>query len=72
MSNTRRPLGTGPQPSPLAPDTAVPRPGTAADRAADQPLPAVDVDRQLAPRGIRRLLGPGPDRPGRPGSAGLR
>ncbi|MFD4555284.1 hypothetical protein ACFWP5_13355 [Streptomyces sp. NPDC058469] len=64
MSTTRRPLGTGPQPSPLAQDTAVTRPGTVADRAADQPPPAVDVDRQLAPHGIRRPLGPGPDRPG--------
>ncbi|MEU5483493.1 hypothetical protein [Streptomyces mirabilis] len=71
MSTTRRPLGTGPQPAPLAPDTAVSRPGTVADRAADQPLPAVDVDRQLVPRGIRRPLGPGPDRTSRPG-AGLR
>ncbi|MCX4682604.1 hypothetical protein OG413_46320 [Streptomyces sp. NBC_01433] len=64
MSTTRRPLGTGPQPSPLTPDTAVPRPGTAADRAADQPRSAVDGDgdgeRQLAPRGMRRPLGPGP------------
>ncbi|MEH0589837.1 hypothetical protein QA942_39730 [Streptomyces sp. B21-106] len=63
MSTTRRPLGTGPQPSPLAPDTAVPRPGTVADRAADQSPVLADVDRQLAPRGIRRPLGPGPDRP---------
>ncbi|MGC5000607.1 hypothetical protein [Streptomyces sp. DT195] len=58
MSTTRRPLGTGPQPSPLPPDAAVPRPGTAADRAADRPLPV--VDRQPAAPGIRRPLGPGP------------
>ncbi|MFJ6709301.1 MULTISPECIES: hypothetical protein [unclassified Streptomyces] len=58
MSTTRRPLGTGPQPSGLPPETTVPRPGTAADRAADQPLPV--VDRQPTMPGIRRSLGPGP------------
>ncbi|MEU2380364.1 hypothetical protein [Streptomyces misionensis] len=64
MSTTRRPLGTGPRPTTLAPDAAVPRPGTAAERAADQPPLAADADRQLAPRGVRRPLGPGPDRTG--------
>ena len=58
MSTTRRPLGTGPQPSPLPTDAAVPRPGTAADRVADQPLPV--VDRQPTAPGVRRPLGPGP------------
>ncbi|MFI8177975.1 hypothetical protein ACIF6H_32295 [Streptomyces microflavus] len=59
MSTTRRPLGTGPQPRPLLPDTTVPRPGTAADRAAEQPLSVVDRQPTAGP-GIRRPLGTGP------------
>ncbi|MEV5774278.1 hypothetical protein AB0L49_23960 [Streptomyces antimycoticus] len=62
MSITRRPLGTGPKRLPHTPDAAAPRPGTAAERAAEQPLPTA-VDHQLMPRAGRRPLGPGPDRP---------
>ncbi|MEW2050817.1 hypothetical protein [Streptomyces sp. NPDC005476] len=60
MSTTRRTLGTGPQQLPAMPVTATVRPGTAAERAAAQPLPAAE---SAEPAGQRRLLGPGPDRP---------
>ncbi|MEV5904941.1 hypothetical protein [Streptomyces sp. NPDC052127] len=61
MSTPRRPLGTGPRPhTPTAPEPAA-RPGTAAQRAADQPpAPAVaDPASDSAPRAARRTLGPG-------------
>ncbi|CAL9677805.1 hypothetical protein SUDANB105_08116 (plasmid) [Streptomyces sp. enrichment culture] len=62
MSTTRRPLGTGPKHLPPASDAAAPRPGTAAERAAEQLLPTA-VDHQVVPRAGRRPLGSGPDRP---------
>jgi hypothetical protein len=61
VSTTRRPLGTGPKHLSPAPDATAPRPGTAAERAAEQLLPTA-VDHQLVPRAGRRLLGSGPDR----------
>ncbi|WP_186779862.1 hypothetical protein [Streptomyces salinarius] len=62
MSTTRRPLGTGPKHLSPAPDATAPRPGTAAERAAERLLPTA-VDHQLLPRAGRRSLGTGPDRP---------
>lgn len=59
MSNSRRPLGTGPANAPLDESSSQHR-GTAAERAADAAVEHQPVEEEQPPGTARRPLGAGP------------